>query len=88
MCRKDINTITKEERIIFELINKIEDPETKIKYLSEIVQKEKIIANDINYNLIDVSKRFKQEKHPTTGQDSIIMKIMSIMKIMKENDER
>jgi hypothetical protein len=69
MCRKEINTITKEERIILELINQIEDPKTKIKYLSEIVQKEKIIANDINYNLIDISKRFKQEKHPTTGPD-------------------
>jgi hypothetical protein len=83
MCRKDINTITKEERIILELINQIEDPETKIKYLSEIVQKEKIIANDINYNLNDVSKRFKQEKHPTTGPD-LKFEINNIKQEIKE----
>jgi len=33
-CRKDIHTLTREERIILELIDQIEDPETKIKYLS------------------------------------------------------
>jgi len=33
-CRKEINTLTREERIILELIDQIEDPETKIKYLS------------------------------------------------------
>jgi hypothetical protein len=68
-CRKYINTLTREERIILELINQIEDPETKIKYLSQISQKEKIITNSINYNLTDVSNRFKKEKHPTTVQD-------------------
>jgi hypothetical protein len=83
MCRKDINNITKEERIILELINQIEDPETKIKYLSKIVQKEKIIANDINYNLNDVSKRFKQEKHPTTGPD-LKFEINNIKQEIKE----
>jgi hypothetical protein len=57
-CRKEINTLTREERIILELIDQIEDPETKIKYLSQISQKEKIITNDINYNFTDVSNRF------------------------------
>jgi adenine C2-methylase RlmN of 23S rRNA A2503 and tRNA A37 len=68
-CRKYINTFTREEKIILELINQIEDPKTKIKYLSQINQKEKIITNSINYNLTDVSNRFKKEKCPTTFQD-------------------
>jgi hypothetical protein len=68
-----------------ELINQIEDPdpETKIKYLSEIVQKEKIITNDINYNLIDISNRYKQEKYPTTGPD-LKFEINNIKQEIKE----
>jgi hypothetical protein len=68
-CKKDINTLTREERIILELIDQIEDPETKIKYLSQISQKEKIITDGINYNFTNVSNRFKKEKRPTTVQD-------------------
>jgi hypothetical protein len=83
MCRKDINTLTREERIILELINQIENPETKIKYLYQIIQKEKIIANDINYNLIDVSNRSKQEKYFTTGQD-LKFEINNIKQEIKE----
>jgi hypothetical protein len=52
----------------------------KKKYLSEIVQKEKIIANN---NLIDVSKRLKQEKHPTTGPD-LKFEINNIKQEIKE----
>jgi hypothetical protein len=68
-CKKEINTLTREEIIILELIDQIEDPETKIKYLSQISQKKKIITNGINYNFTDVSNRFKKEKRPTTIQD-------------------
>jgi hypothetical protein len=68
-CRKEINTLTRDERIILELIDQIEDRETKIKYLSQISQKEKIITDDINYNFTDVSNRFKKEKRPITVQD-------------------
>jgi hypothetical protein len=68
-CRKEINTLTREERIILELIDQIEDPEIKIKYLSQISQNEKIITNGINYNFTNVSNRFKKEKRPTTVQD-------------------
>jgi hypothetical protein len=68
-CRKEINTLTREERIILELIDQIEDPETKIKHLSQISQKEKIITDSINYNFTDVSSKFKKEKRPTTVQD-------------------
>jgi hypothetical protein len=68
-CRKEINTLTREERIILELIDQIEDPETKIKHLSQISQKEKIITDRINYNFTDVSNKFKKEKRPTTVQD-------------------
>jgi hypothetical protein len=82
-CIKEINTLTREERIIIELINQIEDPETKIKYLSQIVQKEKIITNDINYNLTDVSNRFKQEKYLTTIQD-LKFEINNIRQEIKE----
>jgi hypothetical protein len=60
-CRKEINTLTREERIILELIDQIEDPETKIKYLSQISQKEKIITNGINYIYIDVQKKKKKK---------------------------
>jgi hypothetical protein len=60
-CRKEINELTREERIILELLDQIEDSETKIKYLSQIGQKDKIITNIINYSitmyLIDSKKK-------------------------------
>jgi hypothetical protein len=68
-CRKEINTLTREERIILELIDQIEDPEIKIKYLSQISQKEKIIIDGINYNFTNVSNRFIKEKRHITIQD-------------------
>lgn len=67
--RKEINTLTREEIIILELIDQIEVPEIKIKYLSQISQNEKIITNGINYNFTDISNRFKKEKRPITIQD-------------------
>jgi len=65
-CRKEINTLIREERIILEPIDQIEDPETKIKYLSQISQKDKIVTNSINYNFTEISNRFKKEKRRTT----------------------
>jgi hypothetical protein len=82
-CRKDINTL-KRERIILELIDQIEDPETKIKYLPQISQKEKIITNSINYNLTNVSNRFKKEKCPITVQD-LKFEINNIKQELKYN---
>jgi hypothetical protein len=52
---KNINALTRKE--ILELINQIEDLETKIKYLYQI----------IHYNLI--FNRYKQEKYPIISQD-------------------
>jgi hypothetical protein len=68
MCtsKKEINTLTREERIILEVIDQMEDPETKIKYLSQISQKDKTIINNINYNFTDISNRFKKDKHHVT----------------------
>jgi hypothetical protein len=85
MCtsRKEINTLTREERIILELIDQIEDSEIKIKYLSQIGQKDKIITNSINYNFTDVSNRFKKEKRPITVQD-LQFEINNIKQKIKE----
>jgi hypothetical protein len=85
MCtsRKEINTLTREERIILELIDQIEDSEIKIKYLSQIGQKDKIITNSINYNFTDVSNRFKKEKRPITVQD-LQFEINNIKQEIKE----
>jgi hypothetical protein len=85
MCtsRKEINTLTREERIIIELIDQIEDSEIKIKYLSQIGQKDKIITNSINYNFTDVSNRFKKEKRPITVQD-LQFEINNIKQKIKE----
>jgi len=79
-CIKEINTLTREERIILELINQIEDPEIKIKYLSQISQKEKIITGGINYNC---TNKFKKEKRPTAGQD-LKFEINNIKQEIKE----
>jgi hypothetical protein len=83
ICTKEINTLTREERIILELIDKIEDPEIKIKYLSQISQKEKIISNGINYNFTDVSNKSKKEKSPITVQD-LKFEINNIKQEIKE----
>jgi hypothetical protein len=84
-CRKEINTLTREERIILELIYQIEDPEKKniYIYLSQISQKEKIITNGINYNFTDVSNRFKKEKRTITIQD-LQLEIHNIKQEIKE----
>ena len=37
-CKKTINVLTKSEQIIFELIDKIEDPQVKFEYLKKISQ--------------------------------------------------
>jgi hypothetical protein len=60
-CQKEINTLTREERIILELIDEIKDLEKKIKYLSQMSQMEKIITNNTNYNFTNISNRFKKE---------------------------
>jgi len=82
-CRKEINTLIREERIILEPIDQIEDPETKIKYLSQISQKDKTVTNDINNNFPDISNRFKKEKCPTTIQD-LQFEINNIKQEIKE----
>jgi hypothetical protein len=54
---KNINALTRKE--ILELINQIEDLETKIIYLYQI----------IHYNLINIFNRYKQEKYFIISQD-------------------
>jgi hypothetical protein len=39
LTKKTINTLTKEKEIIIELIDKIEDPKTKLEYLTKLAKK-------------------------------------------------
>ena len=43
MCKKIINTLTKEEKIIIKLIDKIGDPKNKKKYLIKLSQSSKLV---------------------------------------------
>ena len=42
MCKKTINTLMKEEKIIIKLIDKIGDPKNKKKYLIKLSQSSKL----------------------------------------------
>jgi hypothetical protein len=69
---KFINTLTKEQKLIFELIDKIENPETKLEYLIKLGKTDHNIEkknDNNNYNFSDIMNMFKVEKRPITIQD-------------------
>jgi hypothetical protein len=73
-CKKTINVLSKSEQIIFELIDKIEDPQIKIEYLKKISQiehQETPLAkpDKTKYNYTNISDMFKKQKAQVTIQD-------------------
>ena len=66
-CKKTINVLTKSEQIIFELIDKIEDPQIKFEYLKKISQidhQDTPLAkiDNTKYNYTNISDMFKKQK--------------------------
>ena len=66
-CKKTINVLPKSKHIIFELIDKIEDPQIKFEYLKKISQidhqdtpLEK--TDNTKYDYINISDMFKKQK--------------------------
>jgi hypothetical protein len=73
-CKKTINVLTKSEQIIFELIDKIEDPQIKFEYLKKISQidhQDTPLAkpDKTKYNYTNISDMFKKQKAQITIQD-------------------
>jgi hypothetical protein len=87
-CKKTINVLNKSEQIIFELIDKIEDPQIKFEYLKKISQ---IDHQDIplakpdktKYNYTNISDMFKKQKAQVTIQD-LQLEINSIKQEIRE----
>jgi hypothetical protein len=87
-CKKTINVLTKSEQIIFELIDKIEDPQIKFEYLKKISQidhQDTSLAkpDKTKYNYTNISDMFKKQKAQTTIQD-LELEINSIKQEIRE----
>jgi hypothetical protein len=87
-CKKTINVLTKSEQIIFELIDKIEDPQIKFEYLKKISQIDHqntplAKPDKTKYNYTNISDMFKKQKAQTTIQD-LQLEINSIKQEIRE----
>jgi hypothetical protein len=87
-CKKTINVLSKSEQIIFELIDKIEDPQIKFEYLKKISQidhQETPLAkpDKTKYNYTNISDMFKKQKAQVTIQD-LQLEINSIKQEIRE----
>jgi hypothetical protein len=87
-CKKTINVLSKSEQIIFELIDKIEDPQVKFEYLKKISQidhQDTPLAkpDKIKYNYTNISDMFKKQKAQITIQD-LQLEINSIKQEIRE----
>lgn len=63
-CKRTIKHLIKEERIIFELIDKIDEPEIKFQFLVELGEPDKPLAkeNKMDYNYTNISNIFKKKR--------------------------
>jgi hypothetical protein len=87
-CKKTINVLSKSEQIIFELIDKIEDPQIKFEYLKKISQidhQDTPLAkpDKTKYNYTNISDMFKKQKAQVTIQD-LQLEINSIKQEIRE----